>query len=107
MRSVCNSHIAYCKILLLYLLVMAKTNLASGHSTLKIGSIMLRCTDLILLLYCFCCKVLNLYLLSLYHHDLVIIRKIFMTKNEKTGEKNHKSVTISTPYLLLAGSDHL
>ena len=72
----CDSHITYCEILLLYPLVKAKTNLASGHSTLKIGSIMLRCTELILLLFCFCCKVLKLYLLALYHHDLIIFRKI-------------------------------
>ena len=30
-RSVCGSHTIYSKILLLYLLVKAKTNLASGH----------------------------------------------------------------------------
>ena len=30
-RSVYDSHTTYCKILLLYLLVKAKTNLASGH----------------------------------------------------------------------------
>ena len=30
-RSVCDSHTTYCKILPLYLLVKAKTNLASGH----------------------------------------------------------------------------
>ena len=77
-------------------LVKAKTNLVSGHSTLKIGSIMLRCTELILLLYCFCWMVLNLYLLALYYHDLIIFRKKLLTKNKKPGEKNHEPFTIST-----------
>ena len=87
-RSVCDSHTTYCKILLLYLMVKAKTNLASGYSTLKICSIMLLCTELILLLYCFCCEVLNLYVLALYHHDLIIFRKIWLTKNKKNRGKN-------------------
>ena len=95
-RSVCISHTTYCKILLFFLLVKAKTNLVSGQSTLKIGSIMLRCTELILLLYCFCWEVLYLYLLALYHHDLIIFRKKWLTKNKKPGEKNHEPFTIST-----------